>query len=123
MGTIRILNMKRRKAMPWQVKAEGHALTEAGEKRLFRLLGRVLGEESAGTVMPVVFTGDHVQGNPMSEQDLALAGKDTVTEEEDAEEPEEEPEAKLVPSGEEYPTQTVSYDPAPESSASEGSTS
>ena len=95
--------------MPWQVKAEGHALTEAAEKKMFRLLAKVFGEETVGVAGPVVFTGDHVQGNIMSPEDQALASKDTITEEPEAEE--DEPEAGLVQKGEEYPTQVVEPEP------------
>jgi hypothetical protein len=92
--------------MPWQLKAEGHAMSEAAEKKLFRLLGKVFGDEEHGVAMPVQFTGDHVQGNPLSPEDQAMAAKSTVSE--------EEPEAGLVQKGEEYPTQDASTDPEPE---------
>jgi hypothetical protein len=87
--------------MPWQLKAEGHSESESSEKKLFRLLGKLFGDSAHGVGGPVIFTGDHIQGNPMSPEDQALASKDTVSEDE------EEPEAKLVPKGETYPTTTV----------------
>jgi hypothetical protein len=84
--------------MPWQVKAEGHALSEAAEKKLFRLLAKLFRNEDYGAAGPIQFTGDHVNGNPMSDEDLANA-KAPVDEDD------EEPEAKLVPKGETYPVQ------------------
>ncbi|MGA2412693.1 MAG: hypothetical protein ABSG46_20210 [Candidatus Binataceae bacterium] len=94
--------------MPWSLRAEGHATSEAAEKKMFRLLSKVLRSEGAGTAQPVYFEGDHVTGNPLSDEDLALAHPDTVTE--DDEEEEDEAEAGLVHKGESYPT-TVSVTP------------
>jgi hypothetical protein len=88
--------------MPWQLKAEGHALSEAAEKKLFRLLGKVLGDDKAGTAGPAVFTGDHVSGNVVSPQDQELA-KPPVEDTDD----EEAPPAGLVQKGATYPTQTA----------------
>jgi hypothetical protein len=87
--------------MPWQVKAEGHALSEAAEKKLFRLLAKLFRNEDYGAAGPIQFTGDHVNGNPMSDDDLAVAK--SLSGDDD----EEEPKAGLVPKGEGYPTQVA----------------
>ncbi|MHB2029477.1 MAG: hypothetical protein ACYCPT_11755 [Acidimicrobiales bacterium] len=91
--------------MSWSVRAEGHAVSEAAEKKLFRLLSKVLRTEEAGTAQPVFFAGEHVVGNPLSDDDLALAHPDTVSEGEDGDE--DEAQASLVEKGEAYPV-TVS---------------
>lgn len=82
--------------MPWQLKAEGYALSEKAEKKLFRLLGKLFGDKKYGAVHPIQFTGDHVSGSPLNETDLALA-KDVSVDDED------EAQAGLVQKGESYP--------------------
>jgi hypothetical protein len=95
--------------MPWTLLAQGHAATEEDEKRLFRLLSKVFRREGAGTVQPVAFEGDHVRGNPLSDDDLAGAAKSAGDDSDD-----DEAKATLVSKGEEYPKTEAEVELKPE---------
>jgi len=121
--------------MTWSLRAEGHAFSEAAEKKLFRLLNQVFTKDEVGAVTLAQFDGNHIQGNPLSDTDfesakqlspdadkpdvpLGLEGiyaaeydpnRDQRTDEEKAEDEKDEdpPEAGLVPKGGSYPAQKV----------------
>jgi len=119
--------------MTWSLRAEGHAFSEAAEKKLFRLLNQVFTKDEVGAVTLAQFDGNHIQGNPLSETDfeaakqlssdadkpdvpLGLEGiyaaeydpnrdQGSGAEKAEDEEDEDPPKAGLVPKGEGYPSQ------------------